>query len=60
MTTPEEYKLCPKRRYETKEEAEEMIKHIIKLDWTILSTYKCHICHNWHLTSKVSKLGKRK
>lgn len=48
-----ELKICVKRRYETKEEADEAIKHTIRLDWSPkLRSYKCHICGNWHMTSK--------
>ncbi len=49
----EDLKICQKRRYETEEEAREMIKHIISFpESPPLETYKCHVCHNYHLTSK--------
>jgi hypothetical protein len=49
----EEFKLCEKRRYETEQEALDMINHIIRIDWSPkLRAYKCPTCHNWHLTSK--------
>jgi len=51
-----EFQICQKKRYETKEEAEEAINHILKIDWSpLLRPYRCHICHNWHLTSKGRK-----
>lgn len=48
--------ICTKKRYKTEKEANEVINHITKTDWTELKTYKCHVCNNWHLTSKKIKL----
>lgn len=48
-----ELKICPKKRYETQNDARKMISYLISLKETVkLKTYKCHICHNYHLTSK--------
>jgi len=55
----EELKICTKRRYETELEARKMIAHlIIAYDKVDLSTYKCHICSNYHLTSKSQRKRK--
>ena len=51
--TDKDLKICTKRRYETELEANKMIAHLISDDDEVdLSTYKCHTCHNWHLTSR--------
>jgi hypothetical protein len=47
--------ICQKRRYKTEEEAQETIEKIQTLDDVKLSVYKCHTCHNYHLTSKQKK-----
>lgn len=44
--------ICEKRRYETEQEAQEQINYLLTKDDVKLRTYKCHTCHNWHLTSK--------
>jgi hypothetical protein len=47
-------RICEKRRYESEEEAQEQIEYIQSQDPDTepLRIYKCHTCHNWHLTSK--------
>lgn len=44
--------ICQKHRYKTEEEAQKMIEKLQTFDDVNLSVYKCHICHNYHLTSK--------
>lgn len=46
----EDLLICEKHRYETEDEANDMINHIITIDWIPLRAYKCHVCFNWHLT----------
>lgn len=50
----EDLRICDKKRYETEEDARDTIIHImISDDWAPdLSPYKCHTCHNWHLTKR--------
>ncbi|MEZ5071336.1 MAG: hypothetical protein R2751_10300 [Bacteroidales bacterium] len=44
---------CRKKSYQTKEEAEDMIRYIEETRMTRrLSTYRCEICGLWHLTSR--------
>jgi len=52
----EEFKMCPKRRYETFRDALDKIEEIKEFDPDVnLRVYKCHTCHNYHLTSKQFK-----
>ena len=54
----EELKLCQKRRYETADDAKKTIVYLTmhgKIEAGELSYYKCHICHNYHLTSKLRR-----
>ncbi|HOW10437.1 MAG TPA: hypothetical protein PLX08_11620 [Bacteroidales bacterium] len=44
---------CKKTIYQSKEEAEDMIRYINETRVTrYLKAYKCNICGFWHLTSK--------
>lgn len=46
-------RICEKTRYETADDAEEMKAYLAEDGNTPkLRVYKCHACHNWHLTSK--------
>jgi len=46
-------KICTKTRYESRQEAQANIYYLESKDPEVdLRTYKCHTCHNWHLTSK--------
>lgn len=50
----EDLRICKKNRYKTKEEAYKTAKRIEDVDPdTRLTAYKCHICHHWHLTSRL-------
>lgn len=52
------YTICEKRRYKDQAEAEDMIRFLVSDERAFLnklSTYKCHTCHNWHLTSRTSR-----
>ena len=49
----EDIKICDKRRYDTEQEAQEQINYLLTKDEDVkLRVYKCHTCHNYHLTSK--------
>lgn len=44
---------CKKKIYQTREEAEEMIRHIRETRYVKeLHAYRCEICGLWHLSSK--------
>jgi len=48
-------KICEKGRYPGQKEAEGMIRFLESTNRARvneLSCYKCHICQNWHLTSR--------
>ncbi len=48
-----ELKLCCKTRYASEENIKKAIIYLTSKDSeVILDYYKCHICHNFHLTSK--------
>jgi hypothetical protein len=58
MSSDEDLKICQKRRYETIDEAKKTIAYLIlhgKAERGELGYYKCHICHQFHLTSKIRR-----
>ncbi len=50
----EDLRICTKNRYRTEKDARKTARHVEEVDKdTKLRPYKCHICHNWHLTSRL-------
>ena len=52
----DDLKICQKRRYETADAAKQTIAYLVlhgKAERGELRYYKCPICHNYHLTSKL-------
>lgn len=48
--------LCRKKTYNSPEEAQEMIRHIMETRVTgKIHFYKCPVCGLWHLTRKTNK-----
>ena len=44
---------CKKTAYNSRQEAEDMIRHIHDTRYTkALHTYQCQLCGGWHLSSK--------
>jgi hypothetical protein len=47
---------CNKTIYNSREEAEEMIRHIMETRHVKdLGTYQCPVCGLWHLTSRTDR-----
>ena len=51
---------CTKTAYNSKEDAEDIISHILQTRVTReIKAYKCDICGLWHLTSRGDNRGRR-